>query len=479
MRKILSNVKKSDLILYAVLLVCALIGIVDAFSTEIIGVLAAAGTAVVPRPDNEFGSAALGGDGTVGSDPDGIQTLQQALNDSPNLVSRKIHEEVIKIAPYDYTMRSLLSKNFKQRKKTGDHKIAVYSSNSEPIQATVAATGNLSGEQVRIDFGADGKLFSVNQTVFFPTFVGYMSDGTTQDNRTKLVGYVVNIDSGQPVIKSLNGPVIGGTRTIPVAAQAAGTPVLRGLRTGTETQIRTDPVNILPTDREYYIQKNIIEFQVSGWFDNATKEVKWDDRDRMEMAIAEKTRTSMPDFWFGVGGQHYISTTHNKGRTELAFFSEGVWNQAGREFNFGGSPDVDSLIEFASFIFTGNRSSNTKYFVMGSRLAAELQKVIFNNPVMLGETYRDKQLNINFTEVSFFGGKRILFADDPSLDDVGMPHAGFCFDDKYAWEEHYGMMSVPLDGVALAESDTQGQAIVEENCFILANHEAHCRVLLG
>ena len=106
------------------------------------------------------------------------------------------------------------------------------------------------------------------------------------------------------------------------------------------------------------------------------------------------------------------------------------------------------------------------------------QKVIFDHPFMLGETYKDEELNINFTAINFFGGKKLLFADDPSLDDCGMGNCGFVTDLKYGFEYHYGMESIPIDNKKMQKADSKGQAIVEENCYILTNKDAHCRVIL-
>lgn len=459
------SIRKIGLMMFVVMLLCSLFGIT--------GVEAMFATGAVPAGATELGSP----EGEGGVSGEGVVTLEQALTDSPTLVTRTIHNEVIKISPYDYVTRSLLAQNFKQKKSTPDHKVVVYSAATDPIQVAVATQLTESSvAQTVVDFGSTAnKSIAVTETVYFPDVPGYKADGTTSDGHC-LVCYVVAKDAdGKPILKPRNGKSVTGTITIPTLT--VGKRALRGLRTGTETQIRTQPVNILPTPTDYYIQKNIIEFGVSGWFDKATKEVRWDDRDLMEMALAEKIRTSMPDFWLGSAGSAYYDTAYNEAE-ELAYFKEGLWTQPGREHDFNGTIDVDAIIDFGRILFTGNRSSNTKYFSMGSELSAAFQKVIFANPFMLGETYRDKELNINFTAINFFGGKKLLFADDPSLDDCGMGNCGFVTDLKYAFEYHYGMKSISLDGLKMQKSDTKGQAIVEENCFILTNKDAHCRVIL-
>ena len=475
MKKFFDKLSVSGLFMFAITMICGIFGVfgVDAMLAAAPAVTT---TDVISQPEGEYGDDSLGGNGVMG---EGLQTLDQALSASPNLVTRAIHNEVIKIAPYDYTARSLLAKNFRIVKKTKDHKIGVYSSSTGAIKVTLAEAYAGGDDQVALNFGTDNKLFAINETVYFPGIKVYKDVDQTIPGTHCLICYVVDIESStkKPVLKVLNGTASeDGVMVIPPLP--ANTLALRGVRTGTETQIRTQPINVLPTDKEYYVQKNIIEFGSSGWFDSSTKEVKWDDTDRMEMAMAEKIRTSMPDFWLGAKNTARIQTQYNSGE-ELAFFAEGLWYQAGREINFNGVVDINALIELGRFVFEGNRSSNTKYFVMGSQLSAAMQKVIFENPVFLGETYKDNELNINFTAVNFFGGKKILFTDDPSLDDIGMADCGFIIDHKYAFEYQYEMMSIPFDGKKLATSDVKGQSIVEENCFILANNDAHCRVILG
>lgn len=464
MKKTFKGFSNSGLLMFALMLACSIFGI-----TGVDAVFADTPTAV---------TAAGEPGGETGVPGEGFITLDQALTDSPTLVTRTIHQEVIKIAPYDYVARSLLAQNFKIKKKTKDHKVVVYSAESVSISATVATAYTQSAvETHEIDFGAASKTFAVGETVYFPDIAGYKADGTTLDGHCLCCIVLSRDSSNKPILKPRNGVVVSSVHTIP--SLPLNTRALRGLRTGTETQIRTEPFNILPTPGDYFIQKNIIEFGVSGWFNSATKEVRWDDRDMMEMAIAEKIRTSMPDFWLGVSGHDRFATKYNEDNEELAYFHEGVWTQAGKEFDFNGTVDIDAIIDFGKKIFTGNRSSNEKYFVMGSELSAEFQKVIFANPTLLGETYRDKTLNINFTAINFFGGKKILFADDPSLDDIGMSDCGFVIDHKYAFEYNYGMESIPIDNKKMQKADSRGQSIVEENCFILANKDAHCRVFLN
>lgn len=466
---------KSEPIMFVVTLLLALFGV-----TGVDSVLASAPAAATAsaQPTSEHGDAVLGGDGALG---EGFQSLAEALTQSPNLVTRKIHEEIIMIAPSDYPARTLMGKNVKfKTKKTKDHKVAVYSTRSKEIKLKLGtAIKDAETEKVALNFGTGNKLVSVTQTITFPDIDGYEKDGATTSGHPLRCYVVGKNDSGLPIVVALNGVALsGGGYTLPDIA--VNSRALRGLRIGTETQIRTDPVNILPTDKEYFIQKNIIEFGSTGWFDNASKEVKWGNRERYKAAMLEKLRTSMVDFWLGEKTTKYIKTEYNEGE-ELAFFSEGLWTQAGKEFDFQGEDITpETLVDFSNYIFKGNNGSSTRICYMGSEVSAAMQKaIVAEDTKFVGEVYRDKNLSLEFTSISFFGGKKILFIDEPSLDDLGMEDCAFVVDEKSAWEENYGMKTIDLDGIKQGKSDTTGQTIVEENCFILANPDAHCRVVLG
>ncbi len=467
MKDLFKKLKDSGLLTFAILLVCSLFGIIGAES-----VLAAAPVATGQGlPEGEHGGT---GDGVQG---EGVNTLKQALIDSPDLVVPYVHKEVIKKRAYDRVTATLLSKRVRYKKSTKDHQIFVYQAEGRKIKINIATTYTATAvDQAEVDFGADNKLISTNQVIFFPQIEGYKEDGTTYDGHC-LSCYVVGIASNKkPVLKAINGKMVGGVITIPTLP--VGTKALRGSRVGTETQLRTDPYNVLPTNRSFYIQKNIIEFGTTGWFDSATKKVKWDKTDLKDQALDEKTRTDSISFWLSAGGKRFFSHKHNNYQDDLAYFQEGVWTQAGREFDFNGNLTLESFIDFGRFVFSDNRSSNVKYLAMGSQLSTKLEKILLQYPQVLTNSFVDEELNLNFTSISFFGGKQILFIDDPSLDEADMSDCGFLFDEEFAWEYNFGYKVVEIDDEKTATADIKGQSLIEENTYILGNQEAHCRVLL-
>jgi hypothetical protein len=377
-----------------------------------------------------------------------------------------------------------MSGNVKFKKKTKDHTVGVYSAEAFPVKIPVATayTAPASSAPVMqdaVDFGANKKFVAINETIYFPSIPGYKKDGVTSDGHCFVADVIGKDSNKRPVLLPRNGVKSGAlTNTLP--SLPLNTLAIRGVRTGTETQMRTDPFNLIPTDKEYYIQKTLIETGESTWFINNDKEVKWDISEKMEFGMFEHKRTWNTDFWLGKGGSKIIENPYNGNKEELAYFMEGVWYQAGREWEFtGGEIDTDDLVEFCKYVFRGNASSNTKMLFAGETLIAALQKVPFNATIRLGDTYSDDKLKLTFDSILYFGGKKILFTHDPSLDDLGMNNCGYVLDDKFAFEYNYGYQVYDIDDEALRKSQIKGELIIEEKTYIIANEMAHCRVKLA
>lgn len=478
MKRTIQQFKGLGLLSLIAILVLSVFGIMDAGA-----VCAAAPTpggvdAATSKPTSDYADDGLEG-GAMGEDS---ISLKDALANSPNLVTKAIHDQVIIIGAEKYLTRSLMSKNFNIKKPTKNHTVAVYSAETAPVLiGVVAAYTEQSGVEFvdTINFGVTGATTSYNkniakcQTIIFPMVMGYKADGTTVDNHCLMCVVTDKTSGGVPVLKAINGKKVGGVITIP--SFTANQVAVRGKRIGTEKQLHTDHLNILPTDKDYFVSKNIITFSVTGWYNNATKQVQWGLSEIKDLALIEKTRTAAVDFWLSTGTSAYIANEFNKNQADLAYFSEGVWYQADSEFDFDGTVDIDSMAEFLAEAF--EYGSSTKYFAMGKDIMTAIQKLPFNSTIQLGETYRDKELNINFSSINYLGGKKLLFAHDPSLDDIGMSNCGFVLDQKYGFEYSYPYKVEPLNSQN-TNMDIQGQSMIEENVFILEYKKAHKRVIL-
>lgn len=448
-----------------ILLLCAIFGIAG------MDAVAAAG-----GPAAGYGDQILDEYGKV---IDGEISLTEASQKAPELISKHFVQEVIRMDPYAYpAMMIMASKHhWKKKEKVNDHIIQVNRITTPPIQVNVAtAVEESSVSQVVVDFGAANSIVGLHQTVFFPTIKGYDKEGTTQ------TGYVLQCRviardqaTGRPILKPLNGKKVGGSFTLPTIP--VGTLALRGDRVGTETQIRTEQFGILPSPTDYFVSKRIIEFGTTGWYDNATKTIRWGDEEIKQTAMTEFLRTSAPSFWLGQQSQH-IFPEHTSQTPEMALFPEGVMNQASRHMDLEGEFKSKAFVNLQKTAFGDNNSGNLKYFFMGDELSPLVQEFILTTPGLNYSIYRNGKLNIDFSEVVYAGGKRIRFIDDPSLNDCGMNDKGFVLDPKYAGLWTYNHEFIPIDGKKTQTRDITGMSVIEESAYILTNPEANVVVSL-
>lgn len=460
--KIINTIKDSRLLALLIMVLCAAFGIA--------GVEAVA--AVAPL----YGDQILDENGTA---IDGLIDLKDASDKAPELISKKFVQEVVRMDPYSYPTMSILSSNFhwKKKEKTKDHIIQVNRVTTPPVQITVATAVVESAQaQLAVDFGEANRIVGLHQTIIFKGIDGYKEDGETKDGYF-LQCRVVSKDgtSGKPVLKPLNGKKVDGVITIPNIP--VSTVALRGPRVGTETQIRTAQFGILPTPTDYFVSKRLIEFGTSGWYDNASKTIKWGDPEIKQTAMTEFLRTSAPAFWLGKQ-TNQVFEEFKSGNLEMALFEEGLLPQAGRELDLQGELTIKSLINLEKVAFGDNNSGNLKYFAMGDEISPRMQELIFETKGLNHRVFHDQTLDIAFTEITYSGGKRVRFIDDPSLNDCGMNDHGFVLDPKYAGHFSYGFEFRHLDGNKQEERDYTGMVAIDESVRILTNPDANVVVTL-
>ncbi len=455
------------IVMLLAMLLCSVFGIAGA---EVLFAEATGGPAPL------YGDQILDENGVV---IDELIDLTDASVKAPELISKHFVQEVIRVDPYSYPTMAILQANYHWRKKekTRDHIIQVNRVTTPPVQITTAAAITESAlAQVAVNFGQGNAIIGLHQTIYFPTIKGYNEAGDTQTTYC-LQCRVVAKDSatGWPILKPINGKKVDGVFTVP--SLQIGTKALRGDRIGTETQIRTEQFGILPSPTDYFVPKKLIEFGTSGWYDNATKTIKWGNEEIKQTALTEMLRTSAPGFW--LGQQAKATFPEYKSNTpEMTLFPEGLMHQAARDIDLNGTVDINALVNLQTVAFKDNNSGNLKYFAMGSEISPLFQVLILGTSGLNYSVYRNQRLNIDFSEIVYPGGKRIRFIDDPSLDDCGLNDKGFLLDPKWAGTYSYGYEFLPLDGKKTQERDMSGMAVIDESVHVLLNPEANVYVTL-
>lgn len=437
----------------------------------LLGVLVAVGSAVLAFLTGGVSMAAGGVIGTV--DMDEALSLQQAMEHSPEIVKATIDREVTMIKPHLTPLYTLASRH--GRVVGGTHPRVEYDEIEQlPLDTKVkTAVSAGTNSQVAIDF-EDNEMIAVNETLYFKNVDGFEPGTSNPDGF--FVGVVKDKDSnGRPIVVPQNGE--GPNNKFP-AAIPAGTVVIRGARTASEKQSRTAPLVATPQKRFNYMQKMIIETEETTFFRLASQnaDVKWGKTELTDFAISEHKRTCEADMLIGKKNMLRIPNKYNQNKAEDTWFMEGIWWQAGRDFAIPVAPKRNDLITMMKTVFTGNNSSNSKVFLIGSDLMEAIHKVDYNQVIYPGTP--KQAFGLDVTEI-VYGQYRLMLVSEPAFDDLQMSGSGLVIDEDYLTKYTHEWRAIALDNLKNGESDSKSEVYIDTFCLVLKNAEAHCRVVMA
>ena len=460
MKKTFKTFQTSGLLMFMFTLLLSVFGIMDGSA------ICAVGPA--------YGDTLLDGNGVVITEGEYSLTEAYAMNGgNQEFISKHFVQDVVRVDPLKYGTWSVLKSqtNWKKRDSIKDHVISISRVKTPPVEVTVAtatveATTAAAGATVEVNFGTANSFIGIHQTIYFKltaTIKGYKEDGTTADGYSLECRVVAKNGSGVPVLKPLNGKLVSGTKTIP--SLSVGTVAYRGSRIGTESQERTVPFGVNPTPTDYYVPKKMIEFGTTGWFDAATKLIRWGDKEIRDNAMIEFMMTDAAGFWLGKQEKAYF-TEYISQQEELAYFPEGLIPQAGRQHDLQGSFDIAALLALKNKAFKDNTSSGTAIMAMGSEISPLVQELVLTTPGLNYSVYKNKTLDVNFSKVQFVDNKSIIFLEDQSLDLVGLNDKAFIFDPNSARVFSFANKFIPIKKEN-ERRDYAGFSYIDESINIL------------
>lgn len=440
--------QQGGFLLFAIMVLCSLFGITG------VGAIAAEGTVTYGEP----------------------VSLDYALENAPEIVKAAIDREVVVIKPHLTPLYTLGAKRAKS--KNVKSPIVQYDEvELQPLTTTLstAYTAGTALTKPELVF-ANNELIAINETLYFKGIAGYLEDGITVDGGW-FIGVVKDkASSGNPIVQAVNGPKQGTTLNC-IPAIAANTVVVRGARTGSEKQSRTAPLTVVPTQKENYMQKMLIETEETTMFELAATlgDVKWNKTDITDFAIAEHKMTTEADILLGKKRKLKLANKYNQDKQELTFFQEGVYWQAGRDHSMPTSSTKADLIAMMKKIFVGNHSSNTKIAFLGSDVVETINKVDFDQVIYPGKPGQAFGLDV---QRIIYGQYTLMIVNEPAFDDLKMNGYGLVIDEAYLYKYTSGWRSIALDNLKNGESDSTSQVFIESFCYVLKNKNAHCRVKL-
>jgi hypothetical protein len=446
------NFKNSGLLMIVVMLLCSVFGVGGA---EML-------TADVVNPS---------GGGAV--DVATTTTVTETKVNSDQLILDTIDEKVTKVRPYDAVLDTI-ARQIKDVKKSNNQVVRHYAIDVLDVTAKVNTAYETGGDaQITLDTD-NNSIFANDQTILVKGIPGYLEDQTTQDTANDLMLYVISKSNGKPVVVPINGKKTGQTlNTIPAIAK--DTELLRMGRAGSELQIQSDAYSGVPTDFEQYLQKFMIQIEESTLFAMADKEVDWNFNDQEEEAIFEMRQTTNNSLWFGVKGKRKLQNSRAS-KAEDIYFTGGIWNMAGKEFDFEGETVSSvNLVTLMKEAFTGNASGKVKILIAGSGLLEALEQVEYTKTVSVGAKSQKHGIEFN-SIVSKFG--TLLIVHDQSFDRAFKTNCGFILDADYLRKWTMGWKTQKFDFKSSGEKDAEGRMLMEIYGLVLKNPNAHMRVFL-
>lgn len=446
MKQTFLKLKNSGLFMIAIMLLCSLVGVAD-------------GSAMTADVINPADGGAIRTDSMV--------THTNTREDSPNLLLDTIDAKITKIRPHDVVLDTI-ARHIKDVKKSNNQVIRHYAIDVIDLTATLNTAVTAGATQVALET-SDDTIFASEQTILVEGVQGYKEDGVTKDPDRQLVLYVVGKDTGNhPLVTAVNGTGAGDG----IPAISAGTKLTRMGRAGSETQISTDAYSGVPTDVPQYLQKFIAQVEMSDIFQRADKEVEWNFTDAEEEALFDMRRTQNATSWKGVRRRIKKKNAHNE-KPEDIYLTEGIWTQAGKQFTFGGTVDLEGMVRLMKHAFTGNASGKRKLLIAGSDVIEKFETIDYGQRI-IKEGAKSQAYGIEFNSIiSKFG--TLMTVHDQSLDDMGMADKFFILDPDFLRKWTMGWKTTEFDLRKTGKADADGRGLMEICGLVLKNPQAHSR----
>lgn len=453
MKNLLKRISESGLAMVVIMLLCSVFGVGGA---ELM-------TADVVNPS---------GGGAV--DINATTTATETAINSEELLLDTIDEKVTKVRPHDAVLDTI-ARQIKDVKHSNNQTVRHYA--IDVLNVTAKKTGDYAGGDAQIALITNANdIFANDQTILVKGIPGYLEDQTTADPENDLMLYVMGKDSSNnPLVVPINGKKNEQNVLNTIPAIPANTVLLRMGRAGSELQIQSDAYSGVPTDFEQYLQKFMIQIEESTLMAMADKEVDWNFNDQEEEAMFEMRQTQNNTFWFGIKGKRKLKNSR-AGKAEDVYFTQGIWTQAGKEFDFEGETITSSnLVTLMKHAFTNNASGKTKIFICGSDMLEALEQVEYDKTVQIGAKKLAHGLEFN-SIVSKFG--TLLIVHDQSLDRALMSDCGYILDADFLRKWTMGWTTHKFDFKKSGDKDAEGRSLVEICGLVLKNPNAHSRVYL-
>lgn len=261
---------------------------------------------------------------------------------------------------------------------------------------------------------ADAYIFDETDQIMLVGLPGYKVENGAFSAipNVNLNAMVVGVkDATTITVQFLNGKTdTGGTQDLTIPAN---TPISNLGHAGAEEDASTTPWFSLPTPDEQYIQKFMVQSQVSTVFQQSAKEVNWTENDVDEVIVHQLLEDIEKSYLFSVKSYTFNPTEKRYTRTCSGIVEQMMLGGSTVVELYKGDLEFADLLNATNDTFIGNSGSNTRYAYMGCNVAPAIWGIKDITKMVKISDFR--AFNYDFSQLSLMG-YNIRFYHHPLFD---------------------------------------------------------------
>ena len=319
-----------------------------------------------------------GSDG-VGRFDDGIATLDEANENSPDMlrafINKVVKEQNPTSTPLDTIFREVAAvrgeKGAMNEKGERSMVYQYYAIDSKPVRSYVKTAYNKIESAVTAEIEVENpKIFSRKDTIIVRGVSGYNPGESTPSGRPLILWVEKRLNNGKLLVRAINGKTIGepnsGISEIPDIP--ANAPLFRSGRAHNELDVQTAPFNAWPNKTTNYCQIFKAQIEAGSIFQLQEKELRWTPNQNERLAINDMKMTTEAAFLFGekaIFRAPYDSDSDAEGNI---YTTGGIVHEIKRTIDYDKENGISEKFFNATLrnIFTGNGGNPTRVAFMGS-----------------------------------------------------------------------------------------------------------------
>ena len=404
---------------------------------------------------------------------DGPLTTDLSREGSPDLLLNEIDQQIVKIRPMSTPIDQI--SRYAGCKHSGSMIVDYYSVDTKPTKAILsddiaATTPGPNDETPTLVINTNNnEIFDPTDTILVQGIPGADASGSSE-SKQDLMLYVLHRDTSGLTVMAVNGFTVNGVPNC-FPDVPGGTALVRMGRAASELDVQSPQFESLPKKSRNLCQIFKMQVEESTLQRLANKEVGWTMSDQEEAAVYDMRLGMEKSFLFGSARQVWDPV-----KKENIFFTGGIWNQAGKEYELELSVDLDvsRMVDLMRQAFTGNAGSKRKILIGGSGLISRISKLDYTRVITAGQHV--SKWGIDFTELrSKFGCLYLLLSE--VFDEVGMEENGIIIDPEYL--QKYTHIPFSTEQLNLKKSgvrNVDALVMTEASCLVLRYPKAHMRI---